>query len=79
MCLLLIMNLLFGPYLQAETLPYRLVDTDQYDIFEEENRAKAEKELQIEDAPDDAQLLKYTNDFWRQAVTAVEGDYSLDK
>ena len=79
LCLLLIMNLLFGPYLQAETLPYRLVDTDQYDIFEEENRTKAEKELQIEDAPDDAQLLKYTNDFWRQAVTAVEGDYSLDK
>ena len=79
LCLLLTMQLLFGPYLQAETLPYRLVDTNQYDIFEEENRARAEKELQVEDAPDDAQLLKYTNDFWRQAVTAVEGDYSLDK
>lgn len=79
MCVLLIPQLLFGPYLQAETLPYRLVDTDQYDIFEEEHRAKAEKELQIEDTPDDAQLLKYTNEFWRQAVTAVEGDYSLDK
>ena len=79
LCTLLAAQLLFGPYLQAETLPYRLVDTDQYDIFEEEHKAKAEKELQIEDTPDDAQLLKYTNEFWRQAVTAVEGDYSLDK
>lgn len=79
MCLLLAGEQLFCPYLQAEALPYRLVDTDQYDIFEEEHKAKAEKELQIEEAPDDAQLLKYTNEFWRQAVTAVEGDYSLDK
>lgn len=79
MCLFLISQLLFGPLLQAQTLPYRLVDTDQYDIFEEEQKAKAEKELQVEEAPDDAQLLKYTNDFWRQAVTAVEGDYILDK
>lgn len=79
LCFLLTLQLLFGPYVQAGTLPYRLVDTDQYDIFEEEQKAKAEKELQIEDAPDDAQLLKYTNEFWRQAVTAVEGDYALDK
>ncbi len=79
LCALLIPQLIFGPYVQAGTLPYRLVDTDQYDIFEEEHKAKAEKELQIEEAPDDAQLLKYTNEFWRQAVTAVEGDYSLDK
>lgn len=79
MCLFLIPQLLFGPYVQAGTLPYRLVDTDQYDIFEEEHKAKAEQELQIEDTPDDAQLLKYTNEFWRQAVTAVDGDYSLDK
>ena len=79
LCFLLTIQLLFGPYVQAGTLPYRLVDTDQYDIFEEEQREKAEKELQIEDAPDDAQLLKYSNDFWRQAVTAVEGDYVLDK
>ena len=79
LCLFLIPQLLFAPYLQGQELPYRLVDTDQYDIFEEEHRAKAEQELQIEDAPDDAQLLKYTNEFWRQAVTAVEGDYILDK
>lgn len=79
LCLFLIPQLLFGPYLQAETLPYQLVDRDKYDLFEDERKAQAEQELIIEDAPDDAQLLKYTNEFWRQAVTAVEGDYSLDK
>ena len=79
LCLFLIPQLLFGPYLQAETLPYQLVDRDKYDLFEEDRKAAEEKELIIEDAPDDAQLLKYTNEFWRQAVTAVEGDYSLDK
>lgn len=79
LCFLLLPQLLFGPYLQAETLPYRLVDRDQYDIFEDERKAQQERELIIEDAPDDAQLLKYTNEFWRQAVTAVEGDYTLDK
>ena len=79
LCLVLASQLLFGPLLQAETLPYRLVDTDKYDIFEEEHKAKAERELVVEEAPDDAQLLKYTNEFWRQAVTAVEGDYNLDK
>ncbi len=78
-CLFLIPQFIFGPYLQAETLPYRLVDRDKYAIFEDERKAKAEEDLIIQDAPDDAQLLKYTNDFWRQAVTAVEGDYSLDK
>ena len=79
LCLFLIPQLIFGPVLQAETLPYSLVDRDRYDIFEDEQKAKAEQELIIQDAPDDAQLLKYTNEFWRQAVTAVEGDYSLDK
>ena len=79
LCLFLIPQLLFGPYLQAETLPYQLVDRDKYDLFEEDRKAAEEKELIIEDAPDDAQLLKYTNEFWRQAVTAVEGDYTLDK
>ncbi len=79
LCLFLIPQLLFGPYLQAETLPYRLVDRDKYDLFEDERKAKAEEELIIQDVPDDAQLLKYTNEFWRQAVTAVEGDYTLDK
>ena len=79
LCLVLACQLLFGPYLQAEALPYRLVDTDKYDIFEEEQRAKREQALKIEEAPDDAQLLKYTNEFWRQAVTAVDGDYALDK
>ncbi|MBR3899341.1 MAG: hypothetical protein IKJ44_03620 [Elusimicrobiaceae bacterium] len=79
LCLFLIPQLVFGSYLRAETLPYRLVDRDLYDIFEDERKAKAEEELIIKDTPDDAQLLKYTNEFWRQAVTAVEGDYSLDK
>lgn len=79
LCLFLIPQLVFGPCLQAETLPYSLVDRDRYDIFEDERKAKAEEELIIKDTPDDAQLLKYTNEFWRQAVTAVEGDYSLDK
>lgn len=79
LCLFLIPQFLFGPLLQAETLPYRLVDTDRYDIFEQDRKAKAEEELIIKEAPDDAELLKYTNEFWRQAVTAVEGDYSLDK
>ena len=78
LCLFLISQLLFGPCLQAETLPYRLVDTEKYDLFEEDRKAAEEKELIIEDAPDDAQLLRYTNEFWRQAVTAVEGSYVLD-
>ena len=79
LCLFLIPHLVFGSYLQAETLPYTLVDRDRYDIFEDERKAQAEEELIIKEAPDDAQLLKYTNEFWRQAVTAVEGDYALDK
>ena len=78
LCLFLISQLLFGPCLQAETLPYRLVDTEKYDLFEEDRKAAEERELIIEDAPDDAQLLRYTNEFWRQAVTAVEGSYVLD-
>ena len=37
------------------------------------------KELTLEEPPDDAELLRYSNEFWRQAVTSVEGAYSLDK
>ncbi len=75
----LILNVFFAPMAGAETLPYSLVDKNQYDIFEEEQRQAREKELTIEEPPDDAQLLQYSNEFWRQAVTSVEGAYSLDK
>ena len=68
-----------APLAGAETLPYSLVDKDQYAIFEEEQEAKKEAALALEDPPDDAQLLRYSNEFWRQAVTAVEGAYQLDK
>ena len=62
----------------AQTLPYSLVDKDQYAIFEEEQAAKKEAALALEDPPDDAALLHYTDAFWRQAVTSVEGAYKLD-
>lgn len=77
--LLLISQFVFPPQLRAEELPYSLVDKSQYDIFAEDQQAAEEKALEIPDTPDDAQLLKYTNAFWRQAVTAVEGAYKLDK
>ena len=70
---------MFAPPAGAETLPYTLVDRNQYSIFEEDQAAQREEELQITDPPDDAQLLKYSTEFWRQAVTAVEGSYQLDK
>ena len=54
LCLFLIPQLLFGPYLQAESLPYRLVDRDRYDIFEEERKAQAEEELIIKDVAFDS-------------------------
>ena len=63
----------------AQTLPYSLVDKDQYAIFEEEQAAKQEAALALEDQPDDAALLHYSDTFWRQAVTSVEGAYELDK
>ncbi|MBR2082230.1 MAG: hypothetical protein IJ876_04380 [Elusimicrobiaceae bacterium] len=72
-------NVFFAPIAGAQTLPYSLVDKNQYDIFEEEQAAQREKELTLEEPPDDAELLKYSNEFWRQAVTSVEGAYSLDK
>lgn len=75
----LLLECIFAPSLRAETLPYSLVDKDKYDIFTEEQAAKRERELAIEEPPDDAQLLKYSAEFWRQAVTAVEGAYKLDK
>ena len=77
--LLLILQFVAAPPAGAETLPYSLVDKDQYAIFAEDQAAKQEEELALEDPPDDADLLKYTNEFWRQAVTAVEGSYKLDK
>ncbi len=77
--LLLILQFVAAPPAGAETLPYSLVDKDQYSIFEEEQEAEKEKELTLEDPPDDADLLKFTNEFWRQAVTSVEGAYKLDK
>ena len=76
---IIFLNVFFAPAVGAEELPYSLVDKNQYDIFEEEQAAKQEKELTLQDPPDDAQLLKYSDAFWRQAVTAVEGAYSLDK
>ncbi len=75
----LVLNSFFAPLLGAEPLPYSLVDKNQYDIFEEEQQRAREKELTIEEPPDDAQLLQYSNEFWRQAVTSVEGAYTLDK
>ena len=75
----LLLQLSFAPLWGADTLPYHLVDREQYAIFEEDQEAKKEAELALEDPPDDAQLLKYTTDFWRQAVTSVEGSYTLDK
>ncbi len=68
-----------APVWGADGLPYSLVDKDKYAIFEEEQEATRERELTLEDPPDDAELLKYTDAFWRQAVTSVDGAYSLDK
>ena len=79
LALVLSLQFTLAPTAGAQALPYRLVDTDQYDIFREDQQARDEKALEIQDAPDDAQLLKYSNEFWRQAVTAVEGAYQLDK
>ncbi len=72
-------NVFFAPVAGAETLPYSLVDKNEYDIFEEEQQAAREKELTLEEPPNDAELLRYSNEFWRQAVTSVEGAYTLDK
>lgn len=76
--LVLLLQLLGAPLASAQGLPYSLVDKDQYAIFEEEQAAKKEAELALEDPPDDAALLRYSSDFWRQAVTSVEGAYKLD-
>ena len=76
-CVLLV-EFIYAP-LGAQTLPYSLVDKDQYSIFEEEQQAKREAALTLEDPMDDAQLLHYSNEYWRQAVTAVDGDYELDR
>ena len=75
----LLLNVFFAPIAGAQTLPYSLVDKSQYDIFEEEQARAREQELTIVEPPDDAQLLHYSNEFWRQAVTSVEGAYTLDK
>ena len=72
-------NVFCAPVAGAQSLPYSLVDKNEYDIFEEEQQAAREKELSLEEPPDDAQLLRYSNEFWRQAVTSVEGAYTLDK
>ncbi len=77
--LAILLQFVSAPVLGAETLPYSLVDKSQYAIFEEEQAAQKEAELALEDPPDDAELLRYTNEFWRQAVTSVEGAYKLDK
>ena len=76
--LLLILQFVAAPPAGAESLPYSLVDRDQYSLFSEDQQAKEEAALVLEDPPDDAQLLKFTNEFWRQAVTAVDGAYKLD-
>ena len=76
---IIFLNVCCAPVVGAETLPYSLVDKNQYDIFEEEQQAAREQELALEEPPDDAALLQYSNEFWRQAVTAVEGAYTLDK
>lgn len=73
LAVLLILQFTFALPAGAQSLPYRLVDTDQYDIFREDQQAKEEQKLALEDPPDDANLLKYSNEFWRQAVTSVEG------
>ena len=73
------LQLCLTPLAGAESLPYSLVDKDQYAIFEEEQAAQREAELALEDPPDDAALLHYSEAFWRQAVTAVDGTYQLDK
>lgn len=75
---LLLLEFSYAP-LGAQTLPYSLVDKDAYSIFEEEQQAKREAELTLEDPMDDAQLLHYSNEYWRQAVTSVDGAYELDK
>ena len=74
----LLLEFIYAP-LGAQTLPYTLVDKDEYSIFEEEQQAKREAELTLEDPMDDAQLLHYSNEYWRQAVTSVDGAYELDK
>lgn len=79
LCLLLSMQIFFAPLSGAETLPYSLVDKSKYTIFEQDRQQQDAEELIIQEAPDDAQLLKYTEEFWRQAVTAVDGAYNLDK
>ena len=79
LCLLLCTQLILPPGLRAEDLPYSLVDKNQYDIFAQDQEAQREKELTVEEPTDDAQLLKYSDEFWRQAVTSVEGAYKLDK
>ena len=79
LCLFLCTQLILPPGLSAEDLPYSLVDKNEYDLFSEEQEAQREKELTIEEPQDDAQLLKYSDKFWRQAVTSVEGAYKLDK
>lgn len=79
LCLFLIPQLLFAPLAGAETLPYSLVDKSQYAIFEQEQAEARAEELAVDEPTDNPNLLQYSNDFWRQAVTAVEGDYSLDK
>ena len=68
-----------APLWGAQPLPYSLVDKDKYSIFEEDQEAAREAELALEEPPDDAALLHYSNEFWRQAVTAVDGAYALDK
>ncbi len=73
------LQLCLTPLAGAESLPYSLVDKEQYAIFEEEQAARREAELALEDPPDDAALLHYSEEFWRQAVTAVDGAYQLDK
>ena len=74
----LCLQLGFPPDVLGQALPYSLVDKDQYAIFEEEQAAKQDAALALEDPPDDAALLHYSDEFWRQAVTAVEGGYKLD-
>ena len=78
--LLMTIQLGVSPFVSyAQTLPYSLVDKDRYAIFEEEQAAAQEAALALEDPPDDAALLHYSDTFWRQAVTSVEGAYELDK
>ena len=53
--LLLILQFVAAPPAGAESLPYTLVDRDQYDIFAEDQAEKEEEALTIQDPPDDAQ------------------------